>query len=74
MIPAEYLEMSLRSVVALSLGRGHPRNKPCEVSTIVAAVHALEARIEKQDAEHAADDAESLARAFEQLTVELPEK
>ncbi len=75
-LPDEYLDMSLRSMVALAAGRGHPRGTPCEVSTIVAAVHALDQRIAKQDAARAADDAEWLAREFELITanLEIPEK
>ncbi len=70
-LPDEYLEMTLRSMVALSLGRGHPRGTPCEVSTIVDAVHALDARIAKQDAARAADDAEWLSREFAKLSTSL---
>jgi len=66
MIPDEYLEMTLRGVVAIT-GRPHPRGTPCEVSVIVDAVRALDARIAKQDAARAADDAEWLAEQFDSL-------
>ncbi len=76
-LPDEYLDMTLRSMVALSLGRGHPRGTPCEVSTMVDAIHALDARVAVQDAARAADDAEWLALEIEQLPAtfdEIPEK
>lgn len=70
-LPDEYLDLTLRSMVALSLGRGHPRGEPCEVATIVAAVHALDAKIAREDAARAANDAEWLADAVGTLSVSL---
>lgn len=74
-LPDEYLEMTLRNVVAVT-GRPHPHGTPCEVSTVVAAVHALDARVAARDAARAANDAEWLAREIEKLdwTGERPEK
>lgn len=75
-LPDEYLDLTLRSVVALT-GRPHPRGTPCEATTVVAAVRALDARIAKEDASRAADDAEWLARSIEAIPTtfeEAPEK
>jgi hypothetical protein len=68
MIADEYLDLSLRSVVALA-SRPHPRDTPIAVKTIVDAVRKLERRIAAQDAADEASDREWLAALFERTPV-----
>ena len=70
-LPDEYLDMSLRTVIALATRSSHPRGTPCEASTVVDAVHALDERIAKEDAARVANDAEWLAHGIEGLTTSL---
>ncbi|MEO8905505.1 MAG: hypothetical protein ABI488_23560 [Polyangiaceae bacterium] len=72
-LPDEYLALTLRSVVAIT-GRPHPRDTPCPVSTIVAAVSALAEQVAQEDAAHAAKDAEWLATQIASITTELPDE
>ena len=69
-LPDEYLELSIRNVLAIS-GHLHPHGVPCDVETVVAAVHALDKRIAKEDAARAANDAEWLADAVSGLSTSL---
>ena len=68
MIPDDYLDLSLRSIVALT--RPHPRDTPIAVETIVEAVHKLERHIAAQDAADEASDREWLAALFERKPAE----
>ncbi|HEX3849648.1 MAG TPA: hypothetical protein VHW01_01705 [Polyangiaceae bacterium] len=65
----------MRSVVALT-GKPHASGTPCEVSTVIAAVNALDARLAKEDAERRAKDANWLADQFDGLSpnLERPDK
>ncbi|MEO7037293.1 MAG: hypothetical protein ABI548_25290 [Polyangiaceae bacterium] len=66
-LPDEYLDLSLRSVVA-GMVRPHVRGTPCPVSTIVAAVRALAAQVARDDAAQSAKDALWLAEVFESIS------